>query len=79
VRHLQPALTHDLVLKVQPGKNVIPETGETDEAEPPNVVVWIVDPPRNGGAMATVRMQQRASLLSSFIISSGARPSNHPH
>ena len=63
VRHFLPALPHDLVLRVQAGKDVIPETGETAYAVPPNAVRWLVDPSRTGGVTGTIRRELRATLF----------------
>jgi hypothetical protein len=51
VRRLLPTLPRNLVLRVYAGKSVIPETGETATAIPPNTVVWTVDPSRIGGSL----------------------------
>jgi hypothetical protein len=66
VRHFLPALPQDLVLRVQAGKDVIPETGETARAIPPNAVRWIVDTSRTGGVTATVQKELRATLFHEF-------------
>jgi hypothetical protein len=66
VRHYLPTLPRYLVLKVQAGKKVIPETGETGYSDPPNIVYWTVDPDRNGGVSAITQTQLRASLFEFF-------------
>ena len=66
VRHYLPTLPPDLVLKVQAGEKVVPETGETGYASPPTIVYWIVDPRRNGGVMAITRAHLRSSLFEFF-------------
>jgi uncharacterized protein YjaZ len=63
VRPLLPMLPPDLIVRVQPGGDVIPETGETGTAALPNLIVWIVDPSRPGGVLRTVETQLRASLF----------------
>jgi hypothetical protein len=54
------------VLKVQAGDKVVPETGETGYAAPPNIVYWIVDPHRNGGVTAITQTHLRTSLFEFF-------------
>ena len=66
VRHYLPTLPRGLVLKVQAGKKVIPETGENGYSSPPNIVYWTVDPDRNGGVTAVAQTQLRASLFAFF-------------
>jgi hypothetical protein len=58
-----PTLPRDLVLKIQAGNKVVPETGETGYASPPSVIYWIVDPRRNGGVEAIARTHLRSSLF----------------
>jgi hypothetical protein len=65
-RRYLPALPEKIVLQVQAGKNVIPETGETGYAESPNIVHWTVDPARPGGVTAVARTQLRTSLFEFF-------------
>jgi hypothetical protein len=66
VRSLLPALPHDLVLRVQAGTRVIPETGETAYATLPNSVGWIVDPNHAGGVSGTIQRELRATLFHEF-------------
>ena len=44
IRQLLPALPRNLVLKVFPGTDVIPETGETGSIASTDRVFWVVDP-----------------------------------
>ena len=66
VRHVLPALPTELVLRVDAGQQVIPETGENGSAVPPNVVYWTVDPTSRGGVAAIVRTELRRSLVHEF-------------
>jgi len=59
VRTLLPTLPKKLTLVVQPGKDVIPETGETATAVPPASVYWIVDPARDLFALLLRQREQR--------------------
>ena len=63
VRRLLPDVPKNVILEVQNGDQVIPETGETATIRLPNVVVWIVDPDRPGGASEIIRTQLRATLF----------------
>jgi hypothetical protein len=62
VRKLLPQLPKALTLVVRKGSDVIPETGETAMASPPDTIDWTVDPTRSGGVIATVKSQLRATL-----------------
>jgi uncharacterized protein YjaZ len=62
-RELLPALPAELRLTVQTGRRVIPETGETGEIGLPGGVYWTVDPAHDGGVIAVVNAQLRATLL----------------
>lgn len=66
VRRLLPALPGQLVLRVQPSKSVIPETGETAYAVLPNSVGWLVDPDHPGSVTATIARELRATLYHEF-------------
>jgi hypothetical protein len=66
VRHYLPTLPRDVVLKVQAGKKVLPETGETGYSTPPNTVYWTMDPDRKGGVTAITQTQLRGSLFEFF-------------
>jgi len=66
VRRLLPALASDLVLRVEAGTRVIPETGETGSAGGTNVVSWTVNPADNRGVRAIVNTQLRATLFHEF-------------
>ncbi|HKP59735.1 MAG TPA: DUF2268 domain-containing putative Zn-dependent protease [Polyangiales bacterium] len=57
-----PGLPDEVVIRVQPGNEVIPETGETGTAVVPNTIVWIVDPRHPGGVEQVARTWLRASL-----------------
>ena len=61
-RHL-PDLTRDLVLIVDVGRNVLPETGETGVASSPTLIRWVLDPQRREGAMAIVNTHLRRTIL----------------
>jgi hypothetical protein len=63
LRTLLPTLPHKLTLVVQPGKDVIPETGETATAVLPASVYWTVDPDRDLLSIARkeLRPRQRAA------------------
>ncbi len=63
VRRLLPELPELLRLKVQPGHDVIPETGEGASAFPPDSVYWTVDPKR---ATETIQQQLRPTLFHEF-------------
>ncbi|MBL8606073.1 MAG: hypothetical protein JNL38_02085 [Myxococcales bacterium] len=63
VRPLLPALATRLVLRVSAGTDVIPETGETATAYPPDAVAWVVDATREGAVIATARAQLRFTLF----------------
>jgi hypothetical protein len=65
-RALLPALSSELRLTVQTGVRVIPETGETAEAGVPSTVYWTVDPGHEGGVVAIVNAQLRATLFHEF-------------
>lgn len=67
VRRLLPALSTDLILRVEAGKDVITETGETGSAHPPGVVYWTVDPSRPGGVGAIVNAELRPTLFHESI------------
>lgn len=62
VRKLLPQLPKALSLVVRKGSDVIPETGETAMASPPNTIAWTVDPTRSEGVVGTVKSQLRATL-----------------
>jgi hypothetical protein len=66
VRRLLPALASDLVLRVEAGSRVIPETGETGSAGGATVVTWTVNPADNRGVRAIVNTQLRATLFHEF-------------
>jgi hypothetical protein len=74
VRRLLPALPARLTIRVQAGQDVIPETGETGSAHPPDVVYWTVDPNRSGGVATIVRAQLRGTLFHESITSFVSRP-----
>ena len=66
VKQILPALADQLTLRVEAGDNVIPETGETASAHPPNVVYWTVDPNRAGGIVAIANAELRRTLFHEF-------------
>jgi hypothetical protein len=61
-KHL-PALPGHLRITLQAGSRVIPETGEMGEVGLPSAVYWTVDPTHDGGVIAVVTAQLRATLL----------------
>jgi uncharacterized protein YjaZ len=63
VRPLLPGLPTDLRITVQPGGRVIPETGENGSIGLPGAVYWTVDPTHEGGVLAVVTAQLRATLF----------------
>ena len=63
VRKLLPALPGGLRITVQAGSRVIPATGETDRIGLPGAVYWTVDPTHEGGVVAVVNAQLRATLF----------------
>jgi uncharacterized protein YjaZ len=63
VRQFLPGLPTDLRITVQAGDRVIPETGETGSIGLPGAVYWTVDPMREGGVLAVVTAQLRATLF----------------
>jgi uncharacterized protein YjaZ len=63
VRPLLPGLPTDLRITVQAGDRVIPETGETGNIGLPGAVYWTVDPGHEGGVVAVVTTQLRATLF----------------
>jgi len=63
VRQLLPSLPAELRITVQVGSRVIPETGETAGTGLPGAVYWTVDPNHNGGVIAVVNAQLRATLF----------------
>jgi hypothetical protein len=58
---LLPAFPTRLTLVVTPGKDVIPETGETATAVLPGTVYWTFDPDRD--VLSTIRKELRATLF----------------
>lgn len=63
VRKLLPALPGGLRITVQAGSRVIQETGETGTLGLPGAVYWTVDPTHEGGVVAVVDAQLRATLF----------------
>lgn len=63
VRRLLPTLPADIVLKVYPGTDVIPETGETGSTAGTNRVFWIVNPQRAEGVSAIAKRELRGTLF----------------
>lgn len=63
VRRLLPGVPADIELTVRPGTDVIPETGETGDAMPPNGVMFTVDPSRPGGVAAIIKAWLRPFLF----------------
>jgi hypothetical protein len=63
VRVLLPTLPTTFGLIVSAGEGVIPETGETGSVSMPSGVYWTVDPEHEGGVIAVVKAQLRATLF----------------
>jgi uncharacterized protein YjaZ len=63
VRPLLPGLPTELRITVQAGDRVIPETGETGSIGLPGAVYWTVNPNHEGGVLAVVAAQLRATLF----------------
>lgn len=66
VRARLPTLPVPLRITVSAGKDVIPETGETATAYPPDTVAWVVDAARESrenAVVATVQTQLRFTLF----------------
>jgi uncharacterized protein YjaZ len=66
VKKLLPRLPPRVRLRVQAGKRIIPETGESASVSPPDVVYWTVDTSRPEGVTAIVRRQLRGTLFHEF-------------
>lgn len=63
VRRLLPTVPADIVVKVYPGTDVIPETGETGFTAGTNRVFWIVNPQRAEGVSAIAARELRGTLF----------------
>jgi hypothetical protein len=63
VEQLLPALPTRLVLKVQAGRVVNPDTGDAASLVRPNIVHWTVDPHRAGGVPIIAEAELRRSLF----------------
>jgi uncharacterized protein YjaZ len=63
VRRYLPTLPPEVILKVYPGTDVIPETGETGYTGGTDRVFWIVDPHRLGGVVGTATRELRGTLF----------------
>ena len=61
---LLPNLPARVIIRVNPGKQVIEEIGAGISPTPPNVVYWMVDPAR--GVSATAHAHLRATLFYAF-------------
>ena len=64
-RHL-PALAPQITLRVQSGKDVIPELGATAVAGPPDWVMWTVDPDNPEGVVKIAEAHLRGALFHEF-------------
>lgn len=62
-RKFLPKLPAEVTIRVQPGHEVIAETGETGSALQPDVVVWTVDPNHPGGVSVVAKSWLRPSLF----------------
>jgi uncharacterized protein YjaZ len=65
-RTLLPSLPAHMIVRVNPGKKVIDELGSSSDHSLPNVVHWMVDPSRPGGASAIAQAHLRATLFHHF-------------
>lgn len=65
-RLLLPDLPSHLIVRVNPGRKVIDEIGSSSDHSAPNVVHWMVDPSRPGGATGTAHAHLRAALFFHF-------------
>lgn len=63
VRRLLRGVPSHIELTVRPGTDVIPETGETGDAMPPNGLMFTVDPSRPGGVAAITESWLRPFLF----------------
>lgn len=63
VRRFLPTLPNELILKVYPGTDVIPETGEAGSIASTNRVFWIVNPHRAEGVVGIARRELRGTLF----------------
>lgn len=63
VRRVLPGTPERIEITVRPGTEVIPETGQSGDAMPPNFVIWTVDPSRPGGVAAVANAWLRACLF----------------
>lgn len=61
-----PGLPDQLIIRVNPGKKVMAETGQTGSASLPNVVYWMVDPDAYGGVTAIAKRHLRSTVLHEF-------------
>ena len=61
-----PALAAQITLRVQSGKDVIPELGATAIAGPPDWIMWTVDPDRPEGVLRIAEAHLRAALFHEF-------------
>lgn len=64
-QHL-PALAAQITLRVQSGKDVIPEQGATAIAGPPDWIMWTVDSDRPEGVAKIAEAHLRAALFHEF-------------
>jgi hypothetical protein len=65
-RALLPDLPPRLIVRVNPGKQIDVETGSSSSYSPPNVIHWMVDPSRPGGASEAARTHLRGALFFHF-------------
>jgi len=63
IRRVLPGVPAHIELTVRPGADVIPETGETGSAMPPNGLMFTVDPTRPGGVIAITNAWLRPFLF----------------
>jgi len=62
-REVLPGLPETLTLTVLPGKDVIPETGESATIALPDQIYWTFDPDHPGGLLALAQEQLGSTLL----------------
>jgi hypothetical protein len=65
-KRLLPDLPDHVIVRVNPGKKVMPETGQSASTSSPNVVYWMVDPNSHGGVIAIANRQLRSTLFHEF-------------
>jgi len=62
-RRYLPQMPTPVLIRVQPGRDVIPETGENGTGTQPNEILWTVDIHHPGGVQRVAKTWLRACLL----------------